>query len=186
MENPRGNAHNFCKSWEFVQHWHNVELLCSKPLSHDIVTEGLRRLKTGGSPGVDGIPAEILKAFPDVMVPQMFSCIKTFLTAGALPSGWMEGMITMVPKSFGEPYVVNLRPIALQTTRQKWETNVLLIQLEDVLAQCIPPEQTGFIKNRSILQHIYSARSLRESFEETGAGGLSIDFRNAFPTMSHA
>ena len=144
--------------------------LC-KPLSYNIVTEGLRRLRTGGSPGVDGIPAEIFKAFPDVMVPQMLSCIKTFLTAGALPSDWAEGTVTMVPKSFAEPSVGNLRPIALQTTIQKWVTNVLLTQLENVSAQCIPPEQTGFIKNRSILRHIYSARSLWESFEETGGGG---------------
>ena len=38
------------------------------------------------------------------------------------------------------------------------------------------------------MRHIYSARSLWEFFEETGGGrgALSIDFRNAFPTMSHA
>ena len=47
---------------------------------------------------------------------------------------------------------------------------MLLIQLEDALVQCIPPEQTGFIKNRSILRHIYSARSLWESFGETRGG----------------
>ena len=82
----------------------------------------------------------------------------------------------MVPKSFGEPSVGNLRPIALQANRQKWVTNVLLIQLEDVLAQCIPPEQTGFIRNRSILRHIYCARSLWESFGETQGAALSIDF----------
>ena len=146
-----------------------------KPLSHDMVTEGLRRLKTGGSLGVDGIPAEIFKVFPDVMVPQMFSCIKTFLT-GAPPSDWTEGIVTMVPISFGEPSVGNLRPM-LPTTNDKWVTNVLLIQSEDVLAQCIPPEQTGFMKNRSILRHIYSARSLWESFEETVGAGCGAKHR---------
>ena len=35
-----------------------------KSLSHDIVTEGLRRLKTRGSPGVDGIPWKSLRLFP--------------------------------------------------------------------------------------------------------------------------
>ena len=47
-----------------------------KPLSYDIVTEGVRKLETGGSPGVDGIPAKLFKAFPDIMVPQMLPCIK--------------------------------------------------------------------------------------------------------------
>ena len=64
----------------------------------------------------------------------------------------------------------DLRLIALQTTRQKWVTNAPVIQLEDVLAQCIPPEQTRFTKNRSILRHIYFASSLWDSFEEKGRG----------------
>ena len=85
------------------------------------------------------------------MVPHMFSYIKTFLAAGALPFDWKKGIVSMVQKSFGEPFVGNLRPIALQTITQKWVTNVLLIQLEHVLAQCTPPEQTMFIKDRSIL-----------------------------------
>ena len=105
-----------------------------KPLSLSIVEEGLRRLKTRGSPGIDGVPAEILKAFPEIMIPKMHACIKMFLNDRALPSDWPKGIVTMVPKSFGEPSVENLHPIALQTTRQKWITNVLLIQLEDVLA----------------------------------------------------
>ena len=53
------------------------------------------------------------QCIPPVMVPRMFSCIKTFLTEGALPSDWTEGIVTMVPKWFGEPSVGNLRPIAL-------------------------------------------------------------------------
>ena len=45
----------------------------------------------------------------------------------------------------------SLRPIALQTTCQKWPTNILQIQLEDVLLHCIPAQQTGFLRHRSIL-----------------------------------
>ena len=62
-------------------------------------------------------------------------------------------------------------------------TNILLIQLEDVLLHCIPSQQTGFLRHRSILQHVYGSRALWDGLSEGAA--LSVDFRNAFPTMSH-
>ena len=77
----------------------------------------------------------------------------------------------------------SLRPIALQTTRRKWLTNILLIQLEDVLLHCIPSQQTGFLRHRSILQHVYGSQALWDGLREGAA--LSVDFKNAFPTMSH-
>ena len=77
----------------------------------------------------------------------------------------------------------SLRPIALQTTRQKWLTNILLIQLEDVLLHCIPSQQTGFLRHKSILQHVYGSRALWDGLREGAA--LSVDFKNVFPTMSH-
>ena len=44
----------------------------------------------------------------------------------------------MIPKTKAMQTPDSLRPIALQTTRQKWLTNILLIQLEDVLLHYIP------------------------------------------------
>ena len=89
----------------------------------------------------------------------------------------------MIPKTKAMQTPDSLRPIALQTTRQKWLTNILLIQLEDVLLHCIPPQQTGFLRHKSILQHVYGSRALWDGLREGAA--LSVDFRNAFPTMSH-
>ena len=77
----------------------------------------------------------------------------------------------------------SLRPIALQTTRQKWLSNILVIQLEDVLLHCIPAQQTGLLRHRSILRHVYGSRALWDGLQEGAA--LSVDFKNAFPTMSH-
>ena len=44
--------------------------------------------------------------------------------------------------------------------KKKWLTNILMIQLEDVLLHCIPSQQTGFLRHRSILQHVYGSRAL--------------------------
>ena len=87
------------------------------------------------------------------------------------------------PKAVGLPWADMLRPIALQSVLQKWITNLILIQLEDILQQVVSRQQKGFSKHRSILDHIFSSRALWDHME-TGAG-LSIDFSNAYPTMSH-
>ena len=89
----------------------------------------------------------------------------------------------MIPKTKAMQTPHSLRPIALQTTRQKWLTNILLMQLEDVLLHCIPSQQTGFLRHRSMLQHVYGSPALWDGLREGAA--LSVDFRNAFPTMSH-
>ena len=44
----------------------------------------------------------------------------------------------MIPKTKAMQTPDSLRPIALQTTGHNWLTNILLIQLEDVLLHCIP------------------------------------------------
>ena len=89
----------------------------------------------------------------------------------------------MIPKTKAMQTPDSLPPIALQTTRQKWLTSILLIQLEDVLLHCIPSQQTGLLRHRSILQHVYGSRALWDALREGAA--LSVDFKNAFPTMSH-
>ena len=46
-----------------------------------------------------------------------------------------------------------------------------------------PGQQTGFLHHRSILQHVYGSRALLDGLREGAA--LSVDSKNAFPTMSH-
>ena len=89
----------------------------------------------------------------------------------------------MIPKTKAMQTPDSLRPIALQMTGQKWLTNILLIQLEHVLLHCIPSQQTGLLRHRSILQHVYGSRALWNGLREGAA--LSVDFRSAFSTMSH-
>ena len=156
--------------------------LLFKQLSPDIVHEGLKRLNSTSAPGLDGVSAKFFKRFSEIFEPQMHESLKRFLNAGTMLETWTSGVVTMIPKTKAMQTPDSLRPIALQTTRQKWLTNILLMQLEDVLLHCIPAQQTGFLRQRSI-QHVYGSRALWDGLQEGAA--LSVDFKNAFPTMSH-
>ena len=106
--------------------------LLFKQLSPDIVHEGLKRLNSNNAPGLDGFAAEFFKRFPGILEPQMHESLKRALNTGTMPETWTSGVVTMIPKTKAMQTPDSLRPIASQTTRQKWLTNILLIQLEDV------------------------------------------------------
>ena len=157
--------------------------LLFKQLSPKIVHEGLKRFNSNSAPGLDGFSAKFFKRFSEVFEPRMHESLKRFLDTGTMPETWTSGVVTMIPKMKAMQTPDSLQPITLQTTRQKWLTNILLIQLEDVLLHCIPAQQTGFLRHRSILQHVYGSWALSDGLQEGAA--LSVDFKNAFPTMSH-
>ena len=157
--------------------------LVFKQLSPEIIHEGLKRLNSNSAPGLDSFSAKFFKRFSEVFEPQMHESLIRFLDTGTMPETWTSRVVTMIPKTKAMQTPYSLRPIALQTTRQKWLTNILLIQLEDVLLHCTPAQQTGFLRHRSILQHVYGLRALWDGLQEGAA--LLVDFKNAFPTMSH-
>ena len=187
MSTPAGSTEEDCvaylKSLGVEQRLRKAGRLLCKQISPDIVHEGLKRLNSNSSPGLDGFSAKFFKRFSGIFEPQMYDSLKRFLDVGKMPETWTSGVVTMIPKTKAMQTTDSLRPIALQNTRQKWLTNILLIQLEDVLLHCIPSQQTGFHRHRSILQHVYGSRALWDGLREGAA--LSVDFRNAFPTMSH-
>ena len=41
----------------------------------------------------------------------------------------------------------------------KWISTILLLQLEDVFGQLVPPQQAGFIKGRDMYQNLHHCRS---------------------------
>ena len=134
--------------------------LLFKQLSPEIVHEGLKRLNSNSALGLDVFSANFFKRFSEIFEPQMNESLKGLLDMGTMPETWTSGVVTMIPNTKAMQTPDSLRPIALQTTRQKWLTNILLFQLEDVLLHCIPAQETGFLRHRSILQHIYGSRAL--------------------------
>ena len=187
VSTPTGSTEEDCvaylKSLGVEQRLRNAGRLLFKQLSLHIVHEGLKTLNSNSSPGLDGFSAKFFKRFSGIFEPQMYDSMKRFLELGKMPETWTSGVVTMIPKTKAMQTPDSLRPIALQTTRPNWLTNILLIQLEDVLLHCIPSQQTGFLRHRSILQHVYGSRALWDGLSEGAA--LSVDFRNAFTTMSH-
>ena len=56
--------------------------LLFRELSEELVKTALERLKRGSAPGMDGLPAEVYQAFPEVFVPKLYQAMVLFLRRG--------------------------------------------------------------------------------------------------------
>ena len=145
------DCHKYLQGLGLSARLHQAGKLLFKPLSRDIVIGGLKRLNSESILGIDGFSAKFFKRFSAIFEPQMCNTMQRVIRVGCMPSSGTSAVVTMIPKTNAMQTLDMLRPIALQTTRQKWVTNILLILLKDVLQQCILQEQTGFLRNCSIL-----------------------------------
>ena len=105
---------------------------------------------------------------------------------GLFPEAWNKGIIKCIPKTAGAATVEKLRPIALQQLKKKWFMTALLIQVEDIPRQIPPPpppQQVGCIKHPQMQHHIWGVRGEWDTTESMML--LTIDYRNASPTLSH-
>ena len=132
---------------------------------------------------MDGIPAEIFRALPDVFVPRMFQSISEFLQKGSVPQDWSLGILSPIPKEQGSVSINCLRPICLQNVLLKWLSASLYLMLEDVVAFVTPSEQKAFIKGRFIFDHIWNARGALQAMQEGVM--IPIDFSKAYDSIQH-
>ena len=162
VSTPMGDAEEdsvtYLKALGVEQRLRKAGRLLFKHFSRDIVHEGLKILNSNSAPGLDGFSANFFKRVSEIFEPPMHESLNGFLNAGTMPQTWTSGVVTMIPKTKAMQTPHSLRPIALQTTRQKWLTNILLNQLEDVLLHCISAQQTGFLRHRSTYDTIKMTR----------------------------
>ena len=62
------------------------------------VKEALKKTKSGKTPGIDGIPAELYKADGDVAVKELTRLFNRIWHEEKIPDQWKKGLIVKIPK----------------------------------------------------------------------------------------
>ena len=65
-----------------------------------------------------------------------------------MPEGWSITLLNCLPKFAEVERPVGTWPVALQNAVMKWLSMTVLVQLQDVFAQFIAPNQKGFLQGR--------------------------------------
>ena len=62
------------------------------------VKQALRKTKSGKTPGIDGIPAELYKADSDVAVKELTRLFNRIWHEEKVPDQWKKGLIVKIPE----------------------------------------------------------------------------------------
>lgn len=153
------------------------------------VKDAIRNLKLGKASGLDEICGEFLKCAEDVVTPFLVVLFNKIYNLGLFPLSWCQSVIVPIFKKGDEGNPDNYRGISLLSIVGKVFTAILNKRLY-VWAERenkISPEQAGFRKSYSTVDHIFTLTSIVKSKLNSRRGGkvyaAFIDYRKAFDTV---
>ena len=163
---------------------HNAALM--QPLTMEEVSEAMKQLPEGKSPGVDSIPAEFYHELWEYIDVDIFNFVSESITQCFLTEELNISKIALLPKSEDRIRIQNYRPISLLNTLYKIVAKVYANRMKPLLHNWILPSQTGFVPNRCILDNIFLAFEsiawARESQQELSM--LLLDFEKTYDRVN--
>jgi hypothetical protein len=107
---------------------HTAEPLVPQPSAFE-VEMAIEKLKRYKSPGIDQIPAELIKAGGSKICCEIHKLIISIWNKEELPDQWKESIIVLVYKKGDKTDYSNYRGISLLSTTYKILSNILLSRL---------------------------------------------------------
>lgn len=142
-------------------------------ISYDDVLEGSKRCPRKSSPGLDGLPYEILHlviAHPrcrEIVV----AVYNEALLFARFPSSWQQACIALLPKKGDLTDLANWRPISLINTDCKVFTRLLNARIVPLASKLITVFQAGFMRNRFIGDHGLTNKLILEDAQKSTTSG---------------
>ncbi|KAI8516418.1 hypothetical protein Bbelb_049990 [Branchiostoma belcheri] len=130
-----------------------IERLKQRPTRHDLdspptieeLQKALKSLRSGKAPGVDGIPAEVLKHSGEVLHNELLWLYQRCWKDGAVPQDFKDAMIVTIYKRKGDRRDCgNSRDISLLSIAGKLLAKVALSRLQVISEAMLPESQCGF------------------------------------------
>jgi len=140
---------------------HTAEPLVPEPSASEFEL-AIDKLKSHKSPGIDQIPAELIKAGGRTMCLEIHKLITSVWKKEKLPEGWKESIIVPIHKKGDKTDCSNYRGISLLPTTHKILSNILLSRFIPYAEEIIGDHQCGFRRNRSTTDHIFCIRQVLE------------------------
>ncbi len=157
---------------------------CDRDIEEEEVKEAIGGLKSGKSPGTDGIGIEWYKVYKEGVAPILVEVFKGIET---VQDRMVEGVIALVYKKGNRLDIENYRPISLLNVDYKILTKVLANRVKRVIGSIVQPTQSYSIPGRDIADTIGTVRDVMEYMKRDKKGGivLGIDWNKAFDRVEH-
>jgi hypothetical protein len=166
----------------------DVDSPTNVPFTADEIRKVISRLKNNKACGLDSVTNEYIKSTVEVLLPVYVKLFNIILTTGVIPNEWSTGVIKPIYKNKGNKADPdNYRGITILSCLSKVFTALLNARLEKFVndAKLIGPEQAGFRKGFSTMDHIFTLHGLIEMYlkKQKRIYGCFVDYQKAFDSV---
>jgi len=140
---------------------HTAEPLVPEPSASEVEL-AIDKLKSHKSPGIDQIPAELIKAGVRTICLEIHKLITSIWKKEKLPEEWKESIIVTIHKKWDKTDCNNYRGLSILPTTYKILSNILLTRLIPYVKEIIGDHQCGFRCNWSTIDCIFCIHQILE------------------------
>lgn len=150
------------------------------------VTNAIKRMASGRSPGVDGLPVEAYRTHRKRMAPVLATLFTAIGLTRDTPKDFLMGAITFLHKKGPKSDPANYRPITLLNSDYRTLARILATRLGPVLGKAVDREQCAFLPGRRIGEVVQLLQLLPELLkrQDQEAVVAFMDFSKAYDTVS--
>ena len=131
----------------------------ANPPTLEEILAAIKSIKSGKTPGLDGIPAEIYKYGGTALHAQLLKFYRSCWTAKELPQQFKDALTIAIYKKKGDRIDCgNYRGISLLSTAGIILANILLKRLQNIAEVILPQRQYGFRRSRSTIDMTFTLR----------------------------
>ena len=161
--------------------------MCEGIFTIDELHAALKGLRTGKTPGSDGLSTEFYLAFWDDLGDSLLSVLNEGFEAGSLASSQYEGLLRLIYKKDDRRLPKNWRPISLLNTDYKLASKVITERLKKVMSSIVHQDQTCGVVGRSIFSNLHLIRDALDMINKTNEPAIlvSLDQEKAFDRVDH-
>ena len=150
----------------------------------------LSKLRNNKSPGLDGVPNELIRIMPDSFKASLRLLFILMWITGRTPDAWKTSVTTLLHKKDDPTDLKNKRPIGMHITIYKlWTRFVTMVASEFSEDHSIlSPTQEGFRPGHGTARQLQRLVQLIEDAARSNNDLylLYVDFTSAFNTIDHA
>ena len=163
----------------------HAALLDSADITAADINASLRHVKSGTSPGADGLPLELFRRYKQLFYPLLARLFSAIISHSHLPPHFHDGLMITLYKAGDRADPANYRPITLLNHDYRIFTRLLAQRLGTALSGVIDRQQTAFLPDRSIGENIQTMQLLPGLLASRQQQSVAVmcDFRKAYDTV---
>jgi hypothetical protein len=127
------------------------------PFTWHEIERAINNAPSSRSPGPDGFTNEFYKFYKTEMKDELMELLQSLYDRSIRLDGFNLASIALLPKKEHASQITDYRPVSLQHSVPKLIAKVLANRLQPKMKQLVDEMQSGFIKDRSIVENFAAA-----------------------------